>query len=303
MTSSMLTDFLEGKRYPNDLIIILLWSIIAVVGVLLLPEGNLFRVILGIPLLVFIPGYSLAAVLWPEKDGIDNLERVALSFGLSIVVVSIVGLILNFLPSGIILSSILVSIFLTQVILTIFAYYQRHQLPDSDKFVLTIPALNNLWPEDKTEKIFTIVIVVLLVLSCCALAYVLLTPSIGEKYTELYILDANGTTENYPVNITTNDTATILVGIKCHEYDPVNYRIVIGIENATTVSDYNNWNQTFSFTATNSVGRDITLNHGWMFEENITFNIPNPGRYKVVWQLYMDGLETEYEVHMWVNVN
>ncbi len=293
----------EGKKQPLDLIILLLWSVAAVLGAMALPDGNMVRIILGIPLIIFIPGYSLVAVLWPDKGGISNLERIALSFGLSIVIVSILGLILNFLPSGIILSSILASIFLTQILLTILAYYQRNQLPDSDKFVLDMPALNNLWPEDKTEKTFVLVIVVILVLSSCALAYVLLTPSEGEKYTELYILDSNGTTENYPVNMTINDTATILVGIKCHEYRPVNYRIVIGIENASTVNDYNNWTQTFSFTSTNSVGRDITLDHGWVFEENISFNIPNPGRYKVVWQLFIDGELSDYEVHLWVDVN
>ena len=56
------------------------------------------RIILGLLLVLFLPGYSLIAALFPGKDGI---ERIALSFRLSIPVMPRSGLALNYMPFGI----------------------------------------------------------------------------------------------------------------------------------------------------------------------------------------------------------
>ena len=44
------------------------------------------RIILGLPLVLFLPGYALIATLFPRKDDFDGIERIALSFGLSIAI-------------------------------------------------------------------------------------------------------------------------------------------------------------------------------------------------------------------------
>ncbi|WP_048077056.1 DUF1616 domain-containing protein, partial [Halorubrum sp. AJ67] len=44
---------------------------------------------------------ATAALGSPDRSGIDGIERVALSFGLSIAVVPLIGLVLNFTPWGI----------------------------------------------------------------------------------------------------------------------------------------------------------------------------------------------------------
>jgi hypothetical protein len=89
------------------------------------------RIVLGLPYVLFVPGYALIAALFPEgserpgdqdteatdsepaadieRQGIDGIERVALSFGLSIAVVPLVGLVLNFTTWGIRLLPIIVS--------------------------------------------------------------------------------------------------------------------------------------------------------------------------------------------------
>ena len=40
---------------------------------------NVFRIILGLPLMFFTPGYALIAVLFPREEGVDVFERLALS--------------------------------------------------------------------------------------------------------------------------------------------------------------------------------------------------------------------------------
>lgn len=58
------------------------------------------------------------------EDTIDGIERLALSVGLSIAIVPLVGLILNYTPFGIRIESIFVS--LSLIIILLFAvYYQR----------------------------------------------------------------------------------------------------------------------------------------------------------------------------------
>jgi uncharacterized membrane protein len=50
------------------------------------------RIPLGLAMVLFLPGYTLIAALFPEKEDLDGIERVALSFGLSIAVVPLMGL-------------------------------------------------------------------------------------------------------------------------------------------------------------------------------------------------------------------
>ena len=72
------------------------------------------RIALGLAFGLFFPGYTLIAALFPKKDSLNGIERLALSFGLSIVVVPLIGLILNYTPWGISLYPILVSLPLGQ---------------------------------------------------------------------------------------------------------------------------------------------------------------------------------------------
>ena len=45
--------------------------------------SDFLRIILGLPFALFLPGYLLMAVLFPEKDEFDGSARIALSIGLS----------------------------------------------------------------------------------------------------------------------------------------------------------------------------------------------------------------------------
>ena len=100
-------------NYPIDIIICMIWSLILLPIALLDIEGAI-RIILGLPFILFIPGYILVFSLFPEKKtdhGIDIIERIALSLGLSLAVVPLIGLGLNYTIWGIRLEPILFSLF------------------------------------------------------------------------------------------------------------------------------------------------------------------------------------------------
>jgi hypothetical protein len=67
------------------------------------------RYLLGSIFVLFLPGYSLIKVLFPEKE-IDNIERTALSMGMSLVIAPITVLFLNYTPWGITTTTVTLSL-------------------------------------------------------------------------------------------------------------------------------------------------------------------------------------------------
>ena len=58
------------------------------------------RYVFGSVFVLFLPGYSLIKALFGSKE-LDNIERFALSIGLSLALVPLAGLLLNYTPWGI----------------------------------------------------------------------------------------------------------------------------------------------------------------------------------------------------------
>src|SRR5659263_694396 len=101
---------MTGKKVPSDLLIVM--ELVLLTDIFVLTPGlseSVLRNILGLPLVLFLPGYALIAALFPAKSDLDGIERTALSFGLSIAVVPLMGLGLNYTPWGIRLLPILIS--------------------------------------------------------------------------------------------------------------------------------------------------------------------------------------------------
>jgi hypothetical protein len=73
------------------------------------------RYVFGSLAVLFLPGYTLIQALYPKKEDLDSLERLALSIGLSLALVPLVGLLLNYTPWGIRLNPIVVSLALLDI--------------------------------------------------------------------------------------------------------------------------------------------------------------------------------------------
>ena len=92
------------------------------------------RYVLGAIFVLWLPGYSFIRALFPEeiqssknKKTIDPIERVALSIGMSLALVPIVGLILNYTPWGIRLTPIVLSLLSLTIIFATAAIIREHQ--------------------------------------------------------------------------------------------------------------------------------------------------------------------------------
>jgi len=84
------------------------------------------RHILGAIFVLYLPGYSLIKALFSEKE-LDNIERTALSMGMSLALVPITGLILNYTPWGIRTTPITLSILTLTIIFATAAIIREHQ--------------------------------------------------------------------------------------------------------------------------------------------------------------------------------
>src|SRR4030042_524833 len=125
----------EVRDRPYDLLTCMLLALILIALVYLAPD-NAVRQVLGLIFVLFLPGYAASAALFPENDQIDGIERVALSFGLSIAIVPLIGLALNFTPWGIRLDPILASVSGFIIGAALVGWYRRMRLPEDGRFAI-----------------------------------------------------------------------------------------------------------------------------------------------------------------------
>ena len=90
--------------------------------------GRIARYALGSVIVLFLPGYSLVEALYPDEGSLSPLERLALSIGLSLALVPLVGLILNYTPWGIRLSPVVVALTILVASLLLVSAYRKFTL-------------------------------------------------------------------------------------------------------------------------------------------------------------------------------
>ena len=191
--------------YTRDLQIAAIIIILTILFVLIPPLNNSpIRIILGVVMVLFLPGYALIESLFPGKNDLDGIERLALSFGLNIAVVPLIGLGLNFTPFGIRLVPILVSLSVFTLAMLIIAHYRRSKLSGEERFEVPFSYVFSLIRSEifsskqGVDKILTIILIISILASIITLIYVIVTPKQGEKFTEFYILGDNGKAQGYP---------------------------------------------------------------------------------------------------------
>ena len=312
-------------KYPIDILICILWSITTTSITLLGIEGTI-RIILGLPLILFIPGYMLVSTLFPlheKHGGLDIIERIALSLGISIAIVPLIGLALNYTPWGITLEPILVSLQIFIITTGTIAFYRWTKTPPDERFIIS---LNITLPktENKIDKALTIILIISIITAIAALTYIIATPKTGEKFTEFYVLGSTGKAADYPINLTHGKNTTITIGIVNHEYKTINYTIEIWLINQTTNENQTVYNHMWFLDKIN-----IMLNHTptdiekqWkpQWQHNYSLTINKTGQFKLQlllfttptqeYNTYMDYRDIAEEkinsayrtLHLWINV-
>ncbi|GLI15423.1 hypothetical protein MTHERMMSTA1_25490 [Methanosarcina thermophila MST-A1] len=291
---------MTGKRIPSDLLIVI--GLVLLTDIFVLAPGineTILRNVLGLPLVLFLPGYALIAALFPAKSDLDGIERTALSFGLSIAIVPLIGLVLNYTPFGIRLLPVLVCLSIFIFIMCWLAYIRRASLPETEAFEISFSAAalslkNEILEksESKLDRALTIILILSILMSVATLEYVILTPKEGEHFTEFYVLGPHGIADNYTTDYTLGQSGTMIVGVVNHEYRPVNYTMQVKLENQLLPLPENL--------------QHITLDHNETWEETVTFTPPLVGQdMKLEFLLFNETDKTTpyRNLHLWINVD
>lgn len=110
--------------------------------------------------------------------------------------------------------------------MTFIAHLRRLKLQENMRFDVKFKemyhSLKNeilVKTENRIDKILTAALVISIVAALIMLAYVIVTPKQGEKFTEFYILGTGGKAEGYPTNLTAGEISAVIIGIVNHEYE------------------------------------------------------------------------------------
>jgi uncharacterized membrane protein len=286
-----------SEKYPSTILLYLLWSIISFFFILL-DINYVIRIVFAIPLIIFIPGYLLVSVLFPTKKtdkGIDTIERIALSLGLSIAVLPLMGVVLNYTIWGITINSIVLSLGIFIFIIGVLAWYRWIRTPASTRYELKI---NMSLPKDETklDKSLTAALIIFIIITASLLIFTIFSPRQGERFTEFYILGPTHHASDYPMNLSTGENATVILGVINHENAFRYYSIEIWLSNQTIL--YNTTTQINETTYHNlwfmdkidmslpSLPVNLEEMNNSQWEHNYTFHINRRGNYKLVFLLY-----------------
>lgn len=253
----------------------------------------------------------------PGQDrGIDGIERVALSFGLSIAIVPLIGLILNFTPWGIRLTPILVAVSTFTIGCAIGAAYRRWQLPADERF--SVPyrewiqqARGEVFePDDRTDAVLNVLLAISILLAVGSVGYAVMVPPDGEQFTEYYLLTEDDDGElvagDYPEDVTVNESFELILGIENHEHESMNYSTVVQLQDVETQN-----NETVVQDRHQLERMDFTLDHEeeLYHYHNITPDITGDNL-RLQYLLYTDEppdsptRDNAYrDVHLWMNVS
>jgi uncharacterized membrane protein len=93
-----------------------------------MPVLTTLRYFLGTLYVLYLPGYVLVEALYPDERDLKPLERLALSIGLSLAVVPLIGLILNYTPWGIRLDPVVASLAIYTLVVSIVALVRKYSV-------------------------------------------------------------------------------------------------------------------------------------------------------------------------------
>ncbi len=274
-------------RINNDLILINL-LVIVLTAVIVFSPFNTLRFVLGLPFLLFLPGYTLIAALFTKKAGIDGIERVILSLGTSIMAVAVIGLLLNYTPWGIKVDSILYSLVSFIFITSVVAWLRRKRLPRSERFgigfEIMVPGLGGgAW-----DKVLSIILGLTILGALGTLGYAIISPKVGERFTEFYILAPDGKIAGYPKELLVGKEAKVIVGVINREHERVSYRIKVRMDERKG----------------SEIG-PLVLEHDEEWEGQVSFAPDIAGdNQKLEFTLYKNGQDEPWlaPLRLWVNV-
>ena len=240
---------------PIDLVGVAGVAVAAIVLLVVADVSSLvLRAAVGFPLLFFLPGYVTVATLFPRAapdqgssggtwhlvqhaQGLTDVERVALSFGLSVALLPLLGLVIAITPwafTGPIVGSTVTCFTLIGVSL---ATARRLSVPAADRYRVGFgrrleAARAAIFDATSVGHVaINVVLVCSMLLALTTVGYALVAPQDGEQYTSLQLLTESETGDlvasGYPSEIDAGDSIPLVVAVENQEGQAMEYTAVV----------------------------------------------------------------------------
>jgi len=283
-----------NKALRNEIIAILIGGLLLVALIALGVQGlpsplAILRLVLGLLYLLVIPGYTLQAALFPRRADLDSLERIALSFTLSVAAIGPIALLLDRLPWGIRLWPVVSSMGVLILASLTAALLRRMKLEPAERFELKLHLdLRGWWQSQaRSFRVVYLILAVTLAVAFLTALSILILPKPAERLIEFYILGSEGQAQDYPREVTVDQAFMVTSGILNHEALASTYhiRILVGDQ---------------------LIGQagPINLAVGATWEKPIRLIIPTAGDdQQVIFILEREGQASPYRsLRLWLNV-
>jgi uncharacterized membrane protein len=275
-----------------DMILVLAGGLLLLILALapeIFPFLTPLRWFVGVIFALFAPGYCLTLALFSHANDLDSLERVGLSLGLSVALVPVLALILNWLPVGLTLQGILFAELLFCTIFLIIASWQRIRLAPSKAYTPQLRHSPRRWwsGRKRTDRIAYAIAIPVLVMTSLVTVWLLRSASAEQHLTEFYILGETGLADDYPRQVESGKIQTITVGIDNQEKDEISY-----------------WVEARQGTQLVGIGGPYALKPGEEITAPIDIILTESGEdVEVVFLLHRDSEEAPYRsLELWLEV-
>jgi uncharacterized membrane protein len=258
------------------------WDIAACLGcclglVLLIAPGRLapgfyfalspLRFLLAAVLVLFVPGYLLQVLVFPCRADLDGQERLGLSLGLSIGVISVLALVIDRSPWKIGVATIMAGQVGITLLLSILIVLRRRSIPGRQACVPAFPEnLREKWAQiGPADRRRIAVLTCGILLAAVFLGINFLESASTRFMTEFYIFGSSGLAEDYPREVAAGEPAVLSVGIHNLENSSAVYSIMVE-------TDYR---QKMAY-------QEITLLQGQQWQGEVEFIMDRPGDNQLV---------------------
>lgn len=323
---------------PADLVAIVVAT--ALLNVVLfgpVVRETMLRIVLVLPFVLFVPGYVLVAALFPERGawstsgefdtdddarsdvrldqgGIDGAERITLSFGLSAVVVPVVGLLLILTPWGIRLLPVAISITTFTLFVTVVAAFRRWNVPEEERFRVPYRTwLDSGYaavfrPDDRADAALTLLLVASVLLAAGSAGYALTVLPQDDEFSSVQMLaeddDGELVADEYPTELEVGDTGEVVLEIENQEDRSVTYDVVLVEQNVETDDD-----DVVLQDEQELDHLEVQLDDGERWTDEYELEPTSTGEVRLIWLVYLgdvpDDPSTEnadHYVHLWLEV-
>jgi len=249
----------RGRLFlPVDLAVTVAFALVGTVVLFVWDGSQLLHAVVGVPLLLFLPGYVVVAAAFPESADaatsdqpfdpspadpaatVDGVERAALAFGMSVALLPVVALAIALSPFSLSRSPIVAAFVGLICVGAVVAALRRARLAPDRRYRVPVAR----WVADLRGGLFgtdrwygglvNAVLIVSVLVATATMGYALAMPQDGESYSSLALLTENDSGDveaaGYPTNFTAGESAELVVSVENNEGTETNYTVVAVVQ-------------------------------------------------------------------------